>query len=403
VDLEIRTIGPDELESWLQAVETAFGGHLTDDDVANERKVLEVDRTLAAVAESQIVGCASAFTFELTVPGGTAPAAGITGVGVRPTHRRRGVNTALMRRQLDDVRERESLAVLFASEGSIYGRYGYGLGALAAGLDVPTDRSGYVRGYEPVGRVRMLERPEAIEAFVPVLARAGRDRPGSFAIDERWLDYAYSQKQWGQERHWFFAAHEGADGLDGVAAYLVKHEWRDGVPRSRLNVETLEATTPSAYADLWRFVLDTDLMRTVSAWNRPADEPLLHLLREPRRARLRLRDGLWVRLVDVPAALAARRYASAGRLAFEVRDPFCPWNEGRFVLEGGPDGAECRPADAEPDLVVSATELGATYLGGPSFLQLHRAGRVTEARHGSIARADAMFGWRPAPWCSFMF
>jgi predicted acetyltransferase len=191
--------------------------------------------------------------------------------------------------------------------------------------------------------------------------------------------------------------------VDAYVVYQVKDDWQESTPRNELEVRDLHATTPQAYADMWRYVFDTDLVHRVTAWNRPADEPLLHLLREPRRLRLRVQDGLWVRAVDAAAALGGRRYAVEGRLAIGVRDAFCPWNEGTFELEGGPEGAECRPTGAEPDLVCTANDLGAAYLGGSSFRQLHRAGRVAEERPGALARADAMFGSDPAPWCSFMF
>lgn len=334
MDIEIRTIAPDELDAWMGAAALAFGDHPDPQEMATEKTVVEVERCLVALDGADLVGSAAAYSFELTIPGATAPAAGITTVGVRPTHRRRGINAALMRRQLDDVRDREPVAVLFASEGGIYGRFGYGLGSFMASVDLERDRSAFVRGYEPAGRIRMLERAEALERFLPLVRRTGGARPGAFAVDARWLDYAYAPKHHGEDRGWFFVVHEGQDGVDGLAAYLVKHDWQDSMPRSTLELETLDAVTPTAYADLWRFVLDVDLIHRITAWNRPADEPLLHLLQEPRRARLRLKDGLWVRLVDVPLALATRRYAARDGLVLEVRDRFCPWNEGRVALEG---------------------------------------------------------------------
>lgn len=403
VDIEIRTIAPEELERWLWAVELAFGAQPSDDEIANERKLLETDRTLAAVDGGEFVGGASAYTFRLTVPGGDVPAAGITGVGVRPTHRRRGINTALMRRQLDDVRGREPLAVLFASEGGIYGRFGYGLASFMGSVDAETERAAFIRGYEPHGRMRFVDRKEAVESFSSVLQRAAPDRPGAFVPNATWLDYTFSHHHGSEAPKWFFAVHEGEDGVDGALMYEIKHEWPDSVPRNSLEIELLDALTPAAYADLWRLVLDTDLIHRVTAWNRPADEPLLHLLQEPRRARFRLKDGLWVRLVDVPAALSSRRYATSGRIVLDVRDRFCPWNEGRVELEGGPDGATCRPVDAEPDLVLTVNDLGAAYLGGVSFRQLHLAGRIEERSAGGLSRADAMFAWHPAPWCPLMF
>jgi predicted acetyltransferase len=221
-------------------------------------------------------------------------------------------------------------------------------------------------------------------------------------LDPKWFAYRFEETHHGEERKFFFAAHESEDGIDGYAVYHVKHDWHQE-RRNELAVEDVEALTPQAYADLWRYLFDVDLMDRITAWNRPVDEPLLHLLREPDRLRLRVGDGLWVRLVDVPRALESRRYQASGRVVFDVADPFCPWNEGRYALEGGPDGASCRSTDAEPDLAVTVNELGACFLGGIGFRQLSRAGRVEELRAGALARADTMFAWDPAPWCSFMF
>jgi predicted acetyltransferase len=163
------------------------------------------------------------------------------------------------------------------------------------------------------------------------------------------------------------------------------------------------ALTTDAYVALWRFCFDMDLAGKFEGWGRPVDEPLLHLLAHPRALRFGLGDGLWLRLVDVAGALAARRYSAEGQLTLEVRDAFCPWNEGRFVLEGGPDGARCRTGGDEPDLLVDAADLGAAYLGGARFGTLHRAGRVEEVTAGALARADAMFTWDPPPWCPHVF
>jgi predicted acetyltransferase len=165
-----------------------------------------------------------------------------------------------------------------------------------------------------------------------------------------------------------------------------------------LDVEELVALNEDAYASLWRLCFDTDLIGRVEGWKRPADDPIVHMLAEPRALQLKYRDGLWVRLVDLEPALEARRYGTEGRLVFEVRDAHCPWNEGRIELDGGPEGARCRPTGAEPDLVVDVADLGATYMGGVSFDVLARAGRVLEEEPGTLQRADAMFGWRPGPW-----
>ncbi len=164
------------------------------------------------------------------------------------------------------------------------------------------------------------------------------------------------------------------------------------------------ALTPGAAAGLWRYCLDLDLIGAVQLAGRPVDEPLRWLLADPRRLRTaKVTDGLWVRLLDLPAALAARRYAAPGAVVVEVTDRLRPANDGRFLLEGGPDGADCRPTGREPDLLCDVADLGAAYLGGVKLASLARAGRVLEQAPGALARADAMFATDPAPWCTTGF
>jgi predicted acetyltransferase len=325
-------------------------------------------------------------------------------VAVRPTHRRRGVNTALMRRQLDEAHERgEVVEVLHASEGGIYGRYGYGLATYGLSIEIETARSGFVPGSEPAGELRLVPRDAAEKAILAVNEATRLDRPGMVRLDERRLDYMLSHEH-GPEKDLpsLFVLHEAADGVDGFAVYKVKHDWPQGWPRSVLTVRDLQAATPQAYADLWRYVLDVDLIERVDSWNRPADESLLHLLQEPRRLRATVVDNLWVRLVDLAGALRARRYAADGRLVLEVADPFGPWNEGRYALEASAGEATVTAdTDAPADIACTVNEVAATYLGGITFRQLHRAGRIQERTDGALSRADAMFGWDPAPWSPY--
>jgi predicted acetyltransferase len=403
VDVEIRTIAPHEFEAYIDALTAGFGGHARPEDIERERMVAEIDRCLAALDGSEIVGGASAASFTMTVPGGSVGAAGVTDVAVKPTHRRQGINSALMRRQLDDVRGNgEPVAILYASEGGIYGRFGYGLASFHCSMDVERTRTAFVRGYRPAGRTRLLDREDALAAMRPLYDRLRKERPGGIELGPTWFEYRFAETRWGEDRKWFYAVHEGADGLDAYAVYRIEHG-KYGDHRNGLAVEEVQASSPQANAAMWRYLFDVDLIERIAARNRPLDEPLLHLLREPDALQLRINDGLWVRLVDVPKALSKRKYAADGRVTFEVGDLFCPWNEGRYVVEGGPDGASCVATDSEPDLVMSVNELGAAYLGGMSFRQLHRAGRVEEEVPGAMARADAMFTWDPPPWCSFIF
>jgi predicted acetyltransferase len=403
MDVEIRTIAEDEFETWMRAIESAFGGHVRPEDVQNERKVIDPARCLAAFDGDNIVGCASSVVFEMTVPGGTIPTVGITGVGVLPTHRRRGVNTALMRRQLDDIRDEGfAIAALFASEGGIYGRFGYGLATFDAFVDIETSRSAFVPGSEGDGRVRLVERDAAKDRYLSIFDESRLTRPGAMRMEPNWFDYEFAEKHFGEERKFFFAFHETGKDVDGVAVYTIKHNW-SGVPQNEVELYALDALNSSAYAQMWRFVLDLDLVSKLTAWSRPADEPLLHLLREPRRLNMRLKDGMWVRLLDIPRALTARRYPHDGRIVFGVRDVFCPWNEGRYALDARAEGATCEQTDDEAELLLTTNELAAAYLGGSTFSQLHRAGRVSEERAGAIGTADAMFAWDPPPWAMLHF
>jgi predicted acetyltransferase len=405
MDVEIRTIAEDEFEDCLRALELSFSGAVRPEDVARERLVAETDRMLAAFDEGRIVGAAIAASYRFTVPGGAqVPAAGVTAVGVQPTHRRRGINTALMRAQLDDVHARgEPIAVLYASEGGIYEPFGYGLGALLGEIDLEGDRSAFIRGYQPAGRVRLMPRIDALPSMRPVYDRAQSERPGMIAMEDRWWEWLFFEGEHEKDDPTFFAVHETEGVADAYAAYRVKHEWIDSLPKLELMVRQLVATGPQAYADIWRYLFDIDLVHRVRAWNRPVDEPLFFLMQEPRRLRFKTGDGLRVRLVDVPAALEARGYVGEGRIVVDVEDVFCPWNEGRYALDVTSGAGSCARTTDPPDIACSATDLGATYLGGTTFRQLHRAGRVAELRPGKLAKADALFASDPAPWSSFIF
>ncbi|HEY7756547.1 MAG TPA: GNAT family N-acetyltransferase [Actinomycetota bacterium] len=405
MDIEIRTISDEEFTAYARAVEVAFSDEPSEDDLRRERELAELDRCFAAFDGPEIVGTAAAFTMPMAVPGAEIDVGYVTAVGVKPTHRRRGVNTELMRRQLEDAHDRGELVdVLYASEGGIYGRYGYGLAALGMSIDVESARTAFVRGYEPSGTIRLLDRDPAIPRVLEVHDAVRPTRPGMVRLDARRLEYGLHEHGPDAEAPKFFAVHEGELGIDGYAIYRVKHDWPRGVPRSVLTVRDLQAITPGAGADLWRFVFDIDLTEHVQAWSRPVDDPLLHLVREPRRLEATIRDNLWLRPVDVAGALAARRYAAGGRIVLEVRDDFCSWNDGRFALETSPgSAAEVARVREEPDMMCSVNDVGAAYLAGTSFRQLHRAGRVRERTPDALAVADAMFGWDPAPWCPYVF
>jgi predicted acetyltransferase len=405
--IHIRATTDEEYPAFVRAVGRAFGEQPSQEELDAWHVVHEADRTIAALDGSEIVGTAGAFTMAVSIPGGELPMAGVTTVGVAATHRRRGILTSMMRRQLDDVRDRgEPLAGLWASEGPIYQRFGYGLAAFACSIKIDRNRTQFFWPVEPVGRLRLVEKDEALKVLPGIYDRARSGQPGLLGRNQTWWDHLLVDlKEWRDGASpMFFVVHETTEGADGYAIYRIKHHsWSETGGVNVLRVRELIATDPRSYAALWRYCFDVDLMGRIDAWPRPIDEPLIHLLADPRRLNLEIGDGLWLRLVDVPGSLNGRAYADEGSVVLEVIDSFCPWNEGRYVVDGGPDGAQCRTTDREPDLVVHAADLGARFLGEGSFGALARAGRVVEQTPGALARADRMFSWDPKPWCPQVF
>lgn len=407
MDIEIRPIGLDRFEDAMRMLGTSFGEELNRNELHDERPIFETGRNLAAFDGDAIVGHATAYPMELTVPGGALPVAGITSVGVLPTHRRRGIGRRLMRTQLDELHEAGTpLAHLWASETVIYQRFGYGIGSLSMAFEIRREDTAYLVPFQPRGRTRMLERDEALKTIPGVYDAVRRGRPGMPDRDEHWTRARFRDDPSARDGAGplFFVAYETGEGVQGHLAYRVKEAWdhRTG-PGHRLDVEELMATTTDAYMALWRYCFDADLIRTVEGWKRPVDEPLLYMLANPRGLGVRVRDGTWVRLVDVSTALEGRTYGTEGRLILDLRDEFCSWNEGRWELEAHPEGATCRLTTKEPDLVLGAGELASMYLGAVPPRALARAGRVEERSPGVLATADAMFASDVAPWCPYIF
>ncbi|HEX6477165.1 MAG TPA: GNAT family N-acetyltransferase [Acidimicrobiales bacterium] len=408
MDFDLRPVTREEVPAFLRCSEGAFGVQLDDEAVEVEAAGVEADRTLAVLDGKDIVATAGAFSFELTMPGLVmAPAAGVSYVGVQPTHRRLGLLRAMMRRQLDDVRERgEALAVLMASEGGIYGRFGYGPATFVATYEI--DRpAGLARG--PEGTIHLVSGEVAAGAFPAVYDDARRRQPGEVGRSQPWWDSFFHDHEARRSGAGplFHAVRAGpGGGLDGYVSYRFDRRGEGGdLDRALVQVEELCAASPAAYVDLWAFVCEIDLTRGAQLSARRLDEPARWLLQNPRRLRLTgMQDHLWVRLVDLAAALEARRYPVEGSLVLEVDDPFCPWNEGTWRLEAGPSGAEARSVSGhDADISLGPRELGSTLLGGLTFSEQVRSGRVVERVAGAATRADAMFGCDPPPFCATEF
>jgi predicted acetyltransferase len=378
-----------------------FGGEATDEDAEKFSRWLPLERLHAARDGDEVAGGAGAFPFELSVPGGRVRAGGVTVVGVQPSYRRRGVLRALMRAQLDDIHARgEPVAYLWASEAAIYGRFGYGLASLQLDVKVPRDRSGFAAPVEPYGRVRFVDRDEALARFPEIYEAVMDERPGMFGRSEVWWqERALPEKprQGGPQHQRVLLELDGR--AEGYAVYSVHQSFEEGSSSGHVWVVEAMGRTPEATRAIWRFLLDLDWTTSIRADKLPVDHPLVLLLAEPRRAGARVGDALWVRLVDVGAALSARSFAGDGEVVLEVRDAFCPWNEGRWRVSTA--GAERTEAQAE--IALDVAELGSVYLGGFTFRQLADALRVEERSPGAIARADAIFRTVRAPWCPEIF
>jgi predicted acetyltransferase len=408
LSIEIRTVPPAELRAWIAAVETAFGEEAHDDRWSDLQRIIDPERVLGAYDGDRIVGGGADFGFKLTVPGGRQlPAAGVTAVGVLPTHRRRGILNQLMRRQLDDVRRRgDQLAILWASEASIYQRYGYGLGSLNASIEIDRERSAFRDSRPPSGAIRLVGRDEAADLMPPVYDAVRATTPGFYERSATWWDveilsdYEWARRGAGRK---YFAVHERDGRPTGHAIYRIRSEWGDVGSKSELRVIEALAVDPAATRDVWRYLFDIDLIARITAHPAPVDHPLLLLLAEPRRLRLRVGDGLWLRILDVPAALAGRGYGADGQLVLEVTDALLPELGGRWRLDVAGGSGEVSASGDPADVALDTTDLAAVYLGAFSFADLVAAGRGRARDAASVARADLLFATERQPWCPEIF
>jgi predicted acetyltransferase len=378
-----------------------FGGPLTEEQLERFQQVLPRDRMHAAFEGGQIVGGAGAFPFQMSVPGGELPCGGVTVVGVYPTHRRRGVLREMMTAQLHDIHERgEPIAALWASEETIYGRFGYGLACWTGEIVVKKERSAFAQPLERRGQVRFVTPEEAAELFPPVWEALMRQRPGVFRRTDAWWKLRRTRipdEEKANPKRFCVLDLDGE--VQAYAVFKSQLDFDNGVSNALLEVFEAIGATPQATAEIWRFLLDIDWQASFKASLLPPDHPLFLLLANPRRATYRMGDGLWVRLVDVERALAGRAYAGTGEVVFGVADAMCPWNEGRWRVSA--DGVS-RTEDAA-DIACDVSAIGSAYLGAVSFAQLREGLRLEELVPGAVERADLLFAWRPLPWCPEIF
>jgi predicted acetyltransferase len=399
--LEVRTVdGVDELREFAEVHAVAFGHRFEEERLAKLiLPALEQVTCVAAYDAGRMVGVSVDQRFEITLPGGRfAPASGVTWVGVLPTERRRGALRALLDHQHADFRERGvPLSILYASQTTIYGRFGYGPATVRASeADVDTRHGAYANPFQDSGSVVMIDDTSPVAIVREVIERSRPQIPGE--VDRQDSDIADMFAD--ADKKQFRVAHRDAGGgYDGFATYKIEPDWEhDAIARNRIVVGMLLSASIEAHAAIWRYLLDLDLVRTVSVGNRPLDDPIRWLLAEWRHYRVRhVSDGLWLKMVDPVAALEARGYAIDGRLVLDLEGD-------RLLLEAmGGGEARCTATSLEPQIEVDHSMLAAAYLGGVRFASLRDGRRLRELEAGACQRADLMFASERDPWCSYEF
>lgn len=364
------------------------------------RAMFEPERALVATDGDEIVGTTRALTRDLSVPGAVVPAAHVTSVGVRATHRRRGVMSELIIRQLREAPE--AIAVLWASESGIYGRFGYAPAAWGVSYEVDLHRVGPPDVRVRPGELGLLAAEGAAEQLAPLLKRLQERRPGvSGRSDLGWQQHLEDkpESRGGKTARQILVHRDEAGAIDGYALWRGKMNWDPVGPSNEVSVEEVVAIEPAAYRALWHYLLSLDLAAKLEFGHAAVDEPLQQLVTTPTALSRRMTESLWVRVTDVPRALADRRYAVPVDLVFEVADDLIPANAGRFRLTAdGPSApAKCHQTDDPADLTLSARELGAIYLGGRPLAEFAATGRVTEHRPDALTTASAAFTWPTPP------
>jgi predicted acetyltransferase len=405
VNLELRPIVPAEMPGYLRTDEYGFGFRHTQDESRVGWAEAEIDRSVAVFDGDDIVGTGRNYSLELTLPGGAIiPVSGVSWISVRPTHRRRGILRRMMTYLVEEgARRDESASILTASEGGIYGRFGFGVASRVLAVELERSRMEFTA---PVtrGRVRLIEPDEALKIAPALFERVRSHRNGAVSRPAVWWDGEWAPKD--MVKHRFDVVYEIDGQVEGYVVYGVDGPWNHGISDKTVGVQDLVATSPEAESALWEYLCSIDLTNRVTHWMVPPDTDLPWRLRDGRQVRTTsLRDWLWLRPVDVPALLGARRYATAERLVLEVRDGMRPDGDaaGRFRLEGGPDGAACGRTEAAADLTLDVSALGAISLGGVAASVLARAGGIEEHTPGTLGVVDRMFSADRAPFAFTWF
>ncbi len=388
--------------------EFAFGTEIPDSVWTAWTEAFPVARAYVAESDGTIVGQTASHRFQMSVPGGWVPTAGVTFVAVHPLHRRQGLLRALMTRQLTELAAAgEPIALLWASEPAIYGRYGFGPAAEHLDLTVPADPAALpvLPGEESL-RVDTPAPTQARSAAEAVLKRVAAQRAGVLSTDaDAWplrvLDAP--ERRGGSGRLRAAVVSDGSGQPVAYALFAPTQSWDHGQADGSVAIREFAAVDAVARSRLWRFLMSLDLMARLHWEYAPADEPLPLMTHASRQIVTGRRDSIWVRVLDVEAALLARTYATALDVVLEVHDGLMADCAGRWRLTTDGATATCARTEDPPDLSMSVAALGSAYLGGQAFARLAEAGLVTEQTPGALAAATTAFGSTLQPWCPFVF
>lgn len=399
----------EDSEAYLTAVARGFHSDYAADHWELEAKLIEWDRSFGFTVEGRWIATCGAFGRTMTVPGGEVPVAAVTIVTVAPSYRRRGLLNQMMRHQLEDIQQKgaEPVALLWASESLIYGRYGYGHATPQLQISGLTRSTAFRPSVDlGQGSTDEVTQGEYVTAASTLREALLVHRPGSLNRTADWWNVnLYDPEDWRKGASALrFVLHFGASGqVDGYASFRVRDSDDERLPGRQVVVGEVDATTPDAYAGVWRYLMDLDLVRSFRQHTAPMDEPLRYLVDDQRAIKSEITDGTYARLVDLPTALEARGYSSDVDVVIEVRDALLPVNHGRFRLQTGSDAAVVTRSTSSPDLSLDTRELGAGYLGGTSLEALHRAGLVEEHRPGAVAALASALHGPTAPFCPDFF
>ncbi len=409
MSFEIRPLLQEQIPAFRQAISAGFGYDADlEDEMGAERfdAIFDRDRAFPAFDGDDVVGTGSDFELTLTVPGGAqVPMSGLTIITVRPTHTRQGVLTAMMREHVDRAHANgEPLGGLWASEVPIYGRFGYGAAVLMHGVKLDARLAG--RGGRESGvTVRLVDVDEAKRLLPGIYDRVQKTRPGMYQRSEDWWTYRLfhdPEKQRDGASALRHAVAEQNGGPVGYVSYRQKASW-DQLAEGEIRIRELLPASDSAYRALWNYAVNVDLFPIVKYWNNPVDDPLPLVLQDGRAVTTTdYSDGLWIRLIDVAAALEKRTYTGSGSVVIQVADPFCVWNEGTYRLSIEEGRAACEKVTGVPDISMNVNTLGALYMGGRDAVAYARAGRI-DGDIESISRLGSLFRSSPAPWCAEIF